>query len=467
MSGKPGGSARKRAKKVAFKRPDAAARRAALGEPAGGDFPAHLREDDGCFPGPDVEVGDDLDLDPDYPPQSFEEWRTEPARLAVTAKRRTLYVVRVGFEEEASAAASAGAAASATATAGPPHPSLASIAAFVAAFYHGLPVKMLPPLPVVPWTSPVPKGKGKGKSKATKHGAGAVGTSPAAGAAVSGGKRQRGASAAASAAAACPRYVAVRTSTSEVRVRCRPALDGVFDRQLNLNDVLDALLEELPGDAFAICGITPHDLYEVDEEDVGDEDGDEMDVFTCGRAYGGSRIALISSARYSPALDAEQGIKAAACWPLGVRPPALPAATAAAAAVAPPRSPEELAGLWLSRMARTVTHELGHCLGIDHCVYYACCMQGSASLVEDMKQPPYLCPVDLKKVLAASGTSAIARCTALLAFCEKPDCRNIAMFAAYAAWLRERLRVLGVPAPAGGAAVGGAATGGADAAAVA
>jgi len=35
------------------------------------------------------------------------------------------------------------------------------------------------------------------------------------------------------------------------------------------------------------------------------------------------------------------------------------------------------------RAAKTVTHELGHCLLIDHCVVYECLMNGTANLAED------------------------------------------------------------------------------------
>ncbi|KAI1618156.1 hypothetical protein EDD37DRAFT_257299 [Exophiala viscosa] len=52
----------------------------------------------------------------------------------------------------------------------------------------------------------------------------------------------------------------------------------------------------------------------------------------------------------------------------------------------------------LFRVCRTAAHELGHCFGLDHCMWRACAMQGTTSVAEDMRQPPYLCPVCERKV---------------------------------------------------------------------
>ena len=79
-------------------------------------------------------------------------------------------------------------------------------------------------------------------------------------------------------------------------------------------------------------------------------------------------------------------------------------------------------------------------LGIDHCVYYACAMQSSASLAEDARQPLYLCPLDLAKLLHATGADAIDRYAALLAFCKEQG--HSAMFTAFGAWLRAEIEEL-------------------------
>lgn len=59
-------------------------------------------------------------------------------------------------------------------------------------------------------------------------------------------------------------------------------------------------------------------------------------------------------------------------------------------------------------------HEIGHNVGIGHCTYYACCMNGAGRLAsfssncgghleEDFSQPMHLCPIDLRKVVTTSG----------------------------------------------------------------
>ncbi|KAH6680311.1 hypothetical protein B0J14DRAFT_578345 [Halenospora varia] len=207
-----------------------------------------------------------------------------------------------------------------------------------------------------------------------------------------------------------------------------------------------------------------HDIYE-----------DEEDDFACGRAYGGSRVAVVSSARYNPVLDGKQQVGREHAWPASHCQEYLkeccedgkdedegsrkkkrkifkgqvekedsktPMRKAHEAHLSLPpfdklSSPGTLYGLWLARVCRTASHELGHCFGIDHCVYYACSMQGTASIIEDARQPPYLCPVDLAKVLQATGADVEERYEALLGFCEKHGGAHL--FAAYGAWIKGRL----------------------------
>ncbi|KAI1702553.1 peptidase family m54 domain-containing protein [Ditylenchus destructor] len=259
----------------------------------------------------------------------------------------------------------------------------------------------------------------------------------------------------------------LRTATELIRVRERPSRDGLFQCQLNLDDILDAAISVLPRDAYALLIVVNHDLFEDDDDD-----------FVCGRAYGGSRVAVVSTARYHPLLDVMQGVDREHAWPAShcqaylkqmcvkedtrrkkarkieeednltvsgtslpleaalVAHKILPSLVESTTSAIPSSSASISTGLWLSRICRTAAHELGHCFGIDHCVYYACAMQGSASICEDNRQPPYLCPVDLAKVIQATGATIKDRNVALLSFCDRfPE---VHLFAAFAAWIRAK-----------------------------
>ncbi|KAI0835067.1 hypothetical protein F5Y06DRAFT_143375 [Hypoxylon sp. FL0890] len=386
-----------------------------------------------AFPGPLILPGDELAQDPKYPAQSFRSWLNEGLRKnrKPNKRRNALYVasvpeiassmsfmkgwVRPNVEEGAKPPA----------TAALNSPSSEDIIKYTAAFYHGMPVKPFPHrLQFVPWTEP----KKSGKSGRDID------------------------------------YVGLLTGSSCTRIRARPCSDGVFERQLNLEDLLDAAIEMLPEDAYSLLLLFDHDMYE-----------DEEDDFCCGRAYGGNRVAVVSTARYHPALDDYAGIDLAHMWPAShlksyvddicaaeglqadlksnprvvVSPRPLLLAVEAAKHIEEPSTPEAKRGLWFSRLARTVVHELGHCLGLDHCIYYACVMQSTSCMAEDVRQPPYLCPVCLSKVSHAIACElngrdevgkekyVIERYRSLEKFCD--SWKHVGLFAGYGAWLRGRL----------------------------
>ena len=267
---------------------------------------------------------------------------------------------------------------------------LDSIISYISAFFTPLPVRPLPiPLKYVPWTDtkPVPQDL---------------------------------------------THIGLQTPSSIVGIRTRPCLEGSFPQQLNLIDLLDAAIEILPADAYAMIMLTDFDLYEDDDDD-----------FCCGRAFGGSRVAVVSSARYHPALDEEQEIGQTVAWPAShsknceatrkrkrgrpskrVKRAAIPrpevhpgdansssssssssplalAISAFAQLQLQPSSStpaKRLLSLHLFRFLRTAVHELGHCFALDHCTAYACLMQSTTCLSEDIRQPPYLCPNCTSKV---------------------------------------------------------------------
>ncbi|KAE8444061.1 hypothetical protein EG329_000929 [Mollisiaceae sp. DMI_Dod_QoI] len=383
----------------------------------------------GEFPAPLLLPEDDLALDPRHPTQSLRSWIQAEYRNKVTPERKTLYLaVPPGYETDVDFAKKWAQPRPKSKLSGIEQPKAQDILEYLQAFYHGLPVKLFPQ-EELRFTSEF----GDIDMPETDEKRQTIG-------------------------------LHFKESYMSKGIRTRPKPKGDYSHQLNLSDLLIATMWALPEDAYALVMLVEHDLYE-----------DEEDEFVCGRAYGGSRVAVITTARYNPVLDGKQSVEREHAWPAShctayldtmledgeqaTRKRKRSAAdnevdgakgdTAIQAAVSAHHalpslekstSAALLSGLWLGRVCRTASHELGHCFGIGHCVYYACSMQGSASITEDARQPPYLCPVDLAKILHATGADVTERYQALLQYCEKH--KDVHLFAAYGAWIRSRLRKL-------------------------
>jgi archaemetzincin len=54
-------------------------------------------------------------------------------------------------------------------------------------------------------------------------------------------------------------------------------------------------------------------------------------------------------------------------------------------------------------------HETGHMVGLAHCIYFNCLMNGSNHLAESDRRPLHLCPVCLRKLQWSIGFDVVAR----------------------------------------------------------
>lgn len=100
------------------------------------------------------------------------------------------------------------------------------------------------------------------------------------------------------------KLIGLTTPKECIGIRTRVCPNKTFQQQLNLDDLLDVAISVLPDDAYALLMVVEHDLFE-----------DEDDDFCCGRAYGGSRIAAVSMARYNPTLDEQRNVGREHAWP--------------------------------------------------------------------------------------------------------------------------------------------------------
>ncbi len=66
-------------------------------------------------------------------------------------------------------------------------------------------------------------------------------------------------------------------------------------------------------------------------------------------------------------------------------------------------------------------HEIGHMFGTDHCIYFACNMNGCMSLLELVQQPLYLCPIDLHKLMFSLDLDIVKRHELLKIFYKDND----------------------------------------------
>ena len=91
------------------------------------------------------------------------------------------------------------------------------------------------------------------------------------------------------------------------------------------------------------------------------------------------------------------------------------------------------------RTLKVAGHETGHMLGLQHCLFHACLMNGSNSLPESDAQPLELCPVCLRKLQWNVAFDVRARFRGL------SDFHRIAGLEAEHAFIEKSLEALDAP----------------------
>jgi archaemetzincin len=129
---------------------------------------------------------------------------------------------------------------------------------------------------------------------------------------------------------------------------CYDERRGQYDAALLLSTVLEPIARGRD-DVLATIGLTEVDLYH----------GRLNFVFGIGDHR--KRLGLCSVHRFLPRREGEQSLA-------------------------------------LVRTLKTSTHEIGHMLGMRHCTFYHCLMNGSNSLAESDRRPLFLCPVCVRKM---------------------------------------------------------------------
>lgn len=168
-----------------------------------------------------------------------------------------------------------------------------------------------------------------------------------------------------------PAKVLAAVSLDSLHVEYRTG--GRGQAQVSAPGLLDRLEEGVPGDAFAVVGITAVDLF-----------GDPRWAYQFGMARPAKRVAVISYGRFlSPVFP-------------GVG-----------------EAPDDVV---LGRSCKVLAHEVGHLLGINHCIYFRCVMNGSNHLAEADARPLHLCPVCLRKAGSSVRFQPLRRYRNLQAF---------------------------------------------------
>ena len=175
--------------------------------------------------------------------------------------------------------------------------------------------------------------------------------------------------------------------------------------QACVDKIMVKLLRYMPGDGICLIALTMCDLFEV-----------RPDLFVVGMSTGDRRIAIFSLCRYDPDLTFSKDF-----W---------------FSVTSDHKSTADHKRLLLMRSCRLIVREISHLLGLAHCTFFECCMNGSANLAEAFRQPMFLCPVDLRKLQKLCGFDVLERYDRVINFHERHDTAEVAQ------WYQKRVDYL-------------------------
>jgi len=137
-------------------------------------------------------------------------------------------------------------------------------------------------------------------------------------------------------------------------------------KQYDTDALLEWLKPRLPADGLVLLGVTAEDIYHSGVD------------FIYGVGSRSGRVGFCSINRYD------------AAGPMYVR-----------------------------RTLTLISHELCHAFTMPHCIFYACQMNGTATLAEQDRTPVHLCPVCHAKLQKAIGFDPHARFAALASYYDR------------------------------------------------
>lgn len=203
---------------------------------------------------------------------------------------------------------------------------------------------------------------------------------------------------------------ATRSSSRTTRYRLASRFHSKSGQyQLQVSSVLYKLRQMIPNDSICVMALTMSELYD-----------EETDLFVAGMAAGNQRVGVFSFSRYNPTLGFSSEFWYKSHTLLGAK----------------EMSNSEQQRIMLQRSCKLLVHEVAHLLGVDHCIWYSCCMNGSGHLKEDFEQSMHLCPVDLRKLATLCGFDIVERYKKLMMFYSSHE------LSVEEEWVKKRLKYI-------------------------